>query len=98
MGVAGAAGRLDPLAVEFGGIGSTPQFFERLSAVEVRGAVVGIVGDDGFELADGRLEVAVPGVIEGQTVAGERVLGILFEQSPKSISACTHTYMVAGGE
>ena len=49
MGVAGALGGFDSSAVEFGGAWELPELFERLAAVEIGRAVVGVIGDHGPE-------------------------------------------------
>ena len=96
MGIPGSLGGFDAGLIEFGGVGELAEFLERLSAVKVGRAVVGVVCYYGLEFGDSGFEVAVVGVIEGQTVAGEGVLGILFEQGSQGVGACTHPSMVTG--
>lgn len=65
MPVAGSAGGVDTEAVEFGGLRRAAEFLEGLSSVVVGSAVVGIVGNEGTELRNGRFEIAIIGMIEG---------------------------------
>ena len=95
MVVAGAFRRVDPLAVEFRGIGKFAQFLKRLTAVEVCGAIVGVISDQRSEFGDGGFQVAVVGVVQRESVADEGVLGILFEQGSQGVGSCTHASMVA---
>lgn len=96
MGVSRPAGRLNALPVQVGGIGGSAQLLQRLATVEVSGAVVGVIRDHRPEFDDCRLQVSVVGVIEGQTVTGEGILGVLFEQGSQGVGACTHVSMVTG--
>ena len=95
MGVAGALGGFDSSAVEFGGAWELPELFERLAAVEIGRAVVGVIGDHGPEFGDGGFQLAAVGMVEGESVADKGVLGIVFEQSSQGGGACTHASMVA---
>lgn len=96
MGVARPLGGFDAGAIQFGGVGESPQFLQGLPAMEIGRAVVGVVGDYSLEFSDRSFQVAVVGVIEGQTVAREGVLGVLFEQGSQGIGTCTHSSMVTG--
>ena len=97
MAVAGAGGGLDALAVKRGGVGDATEFFERLAAVVVSGAVVGIVGDHSAEFGDSSFEIAVVGVVEGEAVAREGVFRILFKEGTQGIGTRTHSLSVTGG-
>lgn len=96
MGIPGSLCRFDTGSVEFGRFGGLAHFFQGLSSVKVRRAIVGVVSDYGPEFRDSRFKVAIVGVIESQTVPGKGVLGILFEQGSQGVGACTHSSMVTG--
>ena len=90
MVVAGAFRRVDSLPVEFRGVAGTAQFLKRLTAMEVGGAIVGVIADQRSKFGDGGFQIAVVGMIQSQTVADKRVLGILFQQGSQGVGSCTH--------
>ena len=95
MVVAGAFRRVDSLPVEFRGVAGTAQFLKRLTAMEVGGAIVGVIADQRSKFGDGGFQIAVVGMIQSQTVADKRVLGILLQQGSQGVGSCTHSSMVA---
>src|SRR5262249_4176102 len=72
----GVACVFEAFAVEVAGAIDFAHFFKSLAAVIVSGGVVGVVGEESFELADGLVACAGLDVFHRQTVADKGTLGV----------------------
>jgi hypothetical protein len=96
VSVVGALGGCDALAETGGGFVSAAQFGEGLRGHLVGRDVVGIVVDEGGELGEGCVGVALADVLHGEAVTGEGVGGVDCDDFSEG-GYLVHELMVASG-
>lgn len=71
------ARRGDPPAVQIAGLIQLAQLFEGLPAMIIRGGILGIGRQNGFELLNGSVQVARPHVFHRQAITSKGIGGIV---------------------
>ena len=77
------ARRGDPPAIQIAGLIQLAQLFQGLTAMIVRGGILGIGGQNSLELLNRAIQVAGPDVLHRQPVAREGVGGIVGQELPQ---------------